>query len=59
MKRGDQVEVLWHRGEAGVWYPGVLLDCGRVQLDEAFIPFAPEERLILEPEEIAEVRAAF
>ena len=57
MQRSDRVEVVWHPGEADVWYRGTPLDDGRVHLDD-YIPFAPEERLVLEPEEIAGLRPA-
>ncbi len=55
LQPGQRVEVLWHRGDADEWYAGTMLEGGRVQLDH-YIPFAPEERLILESEEIASWR---
>ena len=53
---GQRVEVLWHRGEADVWYPGTMLEGGRVRFDESF-PFVGDGLpFILEPEEIADCR---
>ena len=50
---GARVEVLWHRGEADVWYPGTMLEGGRVQFDEPY-PFVGDDLpFILEPEGIA------
>jgi hypothetical protein len=56
MEPGQRVEVLWHRGEADGWYRGLMLAGGRVKLDEPF-DFVSDGPFILEPEEIAEVRA--
>jgi hypothetical protein len=57
MTNGQRVEVLWHRGEADVWYRGVLLEGGRVQFDEPY-PFMHDGPFILQPEEIAALRSA-
>ena len=52
---GQRVEVLWHRGDEGVWYQGTGLSGGRVKFDESF-PFVSEGAFILEREEIADWR---
>jgi len=54
---GQRVEVLWRRGDEGVWYRGVLLEGGRVQFDESY-PFVVDGPFVLEPEEIVVLRPA-
>ena len=56
MRPGQRVKILWHRGEADVWYSGTVLVGGRVKFDEPF-PFVGDDKpFVLEPEEIAECR---
>ena len=56
-RAGQRVEVLWHRGEADVWYRGAMLEGGRVAIDDPTF-FVIDGPFVLEPEEIAELRLA-
>ena len=51
MRAGQRVEVLLHRGEADVYYPGTALAGGRVQLDDY-----PYGAPIVEPGDITDWR---
>ena len=55
MRPGQRVEVLWHRGMADEWYPGTVLEGGRVEIDDPGL-FVIAGSVVLEPEEIAEWR---